>query len=338
MIRRVLAAVVLLATAIALLIAVWPQLFGLQHAPFVAHVVSLRALASVCAALGAVVLLLIAFAARSARRFAASLAVVVGGFALLGGVVLADRGFAGELEREPAPESITVLAWNTLGDEVSVEDIATLAVDTRADVVALPETTRDTAVAIAVRMRDFGRPMWALTEAHDEVLKARSTSLLVSAELGEYRIRAGASPTRQLPTLVAEPVNGSGPMLVAVHAVAPIADYLDAWRADLVAISHLCRDDDVILAGDFNATVDHFSGIGGDGPDLGRCTDAALEAGAAAVGTWPTALPAMLGAPIDHVLSTDAWVTTAFRVVDTLDHAGSDHRPVVATLQPARRQ
>ena len=53
------------------------------------------------------------------------------------------------------------------------------------------------------------------------------------------------------------------------------------------------------------------------------------------VGTWPVALPPLLGAPIDHVMSTDNWRVTGFRVIQSHDIYNSDHRPVLAQLSPA---
>ena len=44
------------------------------------------------------------------------------------------------------------------------------------------------------------------------------------------------------------------------------------------------------------------------------------------------ALPALLGAPIDHVMTTKQWTVTGMRVIQTLDDAGSDHRPIVVQL------
>jgi endonuclease/exonuclease/phosphatase (EEP) superfamily protein YafD len=46
-------------------------------------------------------------------------------------------------------------------------------------------------------------------------------------------------------------------------------------------------------------------------------------------------VPQVLGSPIDHVLATPDWRVEAFRVLDGYDDAGSDHRPIVATLSPA---
>ena len=89
------------------------------------------------------------------------------------------------------------------------------------------------------------------------------------------------------------------------------------------------------MAGDFNSTLDHLAGFAtGSGNTLGNCTDAALQSKNAAVGTWPTSIPALLGSPIDHVMVTDNWRVTGMRVVQDRDAAGSDHRPIVVQLQP----
>lgn len=97
-------------------------------------------------------------------------------------------------------------------------------------------------------------------------------------------------------------------------------------------IADLCGDGEVIVAGDLNATVDHFAGLGVDGGTIGGCCDAAAEAGSAAAGTWPVRLPVGLASPIDHVLVGSAWEVNGFAVLPDFDDAGSDHRPIVATV------
>ncbi len=178
--------------------------------------------------------------------------------------------------------------------------------------------------------------MQRFTAAYDQISKARSTTLLVSADLGEYEAALEERTTSQLPSVVATPTNGIGPTLVAVHAVAPLQDEMDRWRADLEWVAAACEQEDVIVAGDVNSTLDHWAGLAtADGAAIGACTDAALPAGSGAVGTWPTMLPALLCAPIDHVLAGPAWTVTGFRVIGSHDGDGSDHRPVLAVLTPA---
>lgn len=333
MIRRLLAAVFILAVAAVLLVIAWPQLLGLQRTPLVAHAVSLRALAA-SAAIGILLLVVVvAMLARGFRAMAASLTVMLVAFVLVNAAVLSTRGFGGERTSEARAGELTVLTWNTLGPATEPEAIAKLALETGADIVTLPETTLETATEVAVLMRQGGQPMWANTLAYNAYLPAQSTSLLTSTELGQYDYDSLAPSTAVLPTMVATPRSGDGPTIVAVHAVAPLPDQFDNWRADLDLLADFCAGEDIIMAGDFNATLDHMTGLGAEpGFALGNCTDAAMQSGSAALGTWPTRLPAILGAPIDHVMATSDWSVTAVEVIQSLDESGSDHRPLLATL------
>ncbi|WP_210479360.1 endonuclease/exonuclease/phosphatase family protein [Naasia sp. SYSU D00948] len=335
MIRRVLAALILLAVAGSLLALAWPQLFGWHRVTPVAQAVSLRSAAVVVALIAALLSTVLALLIAAGRRFFAVIAVLLLAFSGLQVAVLSSRGFSGSGFETPSATSIRVLSWNTLGDAPGAERIAQLVIDSQADVVALPETTKATADDVAARARAAGLPLVAYTVAYDQVSKARSTSLLISSDLGSYVIGTGASNTSVLPSLVAMPTGG-GPVLVAAHAVAPLPQYTSEWRSDLAWLAAQCEGADVILAGDFNATLDHFPGLQAEpGMDLGRCRDAGRLAGAGAVGTWPTAVPALLGAPIDHVLVTSAWRVSGYRVLTDHEGAGSDHRPVLAQLTRA---
>lgn len=335
MTRRVLAAATILVVAAVLFAAAWPQLFGLQKAPLAAQFVSLRGLAVACALLVVVILLFLAVLSRRGRRLFASLGLVVVLFIALNAAVLATRGFGDGGFQTKGPADLTVLSWNTLGDAPGPEAIARLALETDADIVSLPETSSETAIAVAELMRAGGRPMWAHTFHYDLVSKARSTSLLTSVDLGTYSVDTDHRTTQVLPTLVATPDDGTGPTIVAVHAVAPIPSQLNHWKLDLTWLAGACSGDNVIMAGDFNATVDHFAGLSNaPGAALGNCIDAGTATGNGAVGTWPTALPALLGAPIDHVMATDGWRMTGMRVETSRDDDRSDHRPIVVQLSP----
>ena len=335
MLRRILAAAVLVALALALLVIAWPQLFGQQRTPGVAQLVSLRGLGIAVAVAAIVALGFVVVLSRRIRRFAASVAVLLIGFALINTAVIATRGIGDLGFATAAPRSVTVLAWNTLGDAPGAEAIAELAIDSGADVVALPETTNATGQAVADAMGLGGRPMQAFTVAFDQVSKARSTTLLISTELGPYVVDQDEPNSAVLPTVIARPVSGGGPTIMAVHLVAPIPGELQHWTEDLAWLASACSEPSTIIAGDFNSTVDHFSGLAtSDGATLGDCVDAASVSDNAGVGTWPTALPALLGAPIDHVMATSNWTVTGMRVIENYDKHGSDHRPVLAQLTP----
>lgn len=336
MFRRFLAAVVIVAVGAALVVALWPQLFGVAGAPVVAQVVSLRGLAAAVALVLVLGLTLAALISGTVRRFAASLAIIMLAFVLVTMAVLSSRGFGNPGFESSTDNDVTVLSWNTLGDAPGASVIAALALDTGAEVVVLPETTRATGLEVADLMGAAGKPMALFSAAYDEVSKARSTTLLISVDLGEYEADESAVTTSVLPTVVATPRDGTGPTIVAVHAVAPVPGEMQHWREDLQWLAGACKGGNVIMTGDMNSTLDHYSGLATRaGAALGDCADAADATGNAAVGTWPAALPALLGAPIDHVMATPNWRVTGMRVIQSHDGYGSDHRPVLAQLSPA---
>jgi endonuclease/exonuclease/phosphatase (EEP) superfamily protein YafD len=333
---RLLGILVTIAAAIGAAIITWPQFFRLERETPFAHLVSLRpVLVLACAAIAVVALLLCL--GRRTRAFGAGVALiaVVAGVANAG--ILATRGFGSTHLPDPTDESIRVMTWNTAGEATDVDAVVKTAIAMQVDVVALPETNADTGEAIAVAMRERGNPMWVHEENY-EGWDATYTTLLISPDLGDYAVvesaSSGTTNTSVVPSVVAMPVDGNGPTFVAVHAVAPRANAMDEWRADLRWLADQCASENVIMAGDFNATLDHMARYGTDGGDLGRCSDAAKTTGNGAVGTWDTAWPALLGTPIDHVMATDAWTATGSVVLTSLDGTASDHRPVVVQLEP----
>ncbi len=336
MFRRALSAATLLIVAAALLVAAWPQLFGLQKSPVIAQVVSLRGLVVAGAVVGVVGFSLLALLSASMRRFLTSLALLLVVFCLLSVAVLSSRGFGNIAFETAAARDLTVLSWNTLGGAPGAKAIAQLALDSGAEIVTLPATTNDTGNDIAIIMGDAGHPMYVYTVAYDHVSKVRSTTLLVSATLGSYDVDENAVTTGRLPSIVARPHDGTGPVIIAVHPVSPVPGEMSGWRSDLAWLATACTGDNVIMAGDFNSTIDAYAGLAASaGATIGNCADAALASGNGAVGTWPTVLPALLGSPIDHVMFTPNWRVSGMRVIQSADGAGSDHRPIVVQLSPA---
>jgi endonuclease/exonuclease/phosphatase (EEP) superfamily protein YafD len=337
MLRRLFGICVCLAVLAGLGVLAWPQAFRLEQQTWVAQAVALRGADVVAAAGAGVLLVAIGLIARRTRLLLGTLAIALFAFALGVTAVLVMRGIGAPDVPTAGPNDVTVLSWNTLGDSVPASEIARVALANGADVIALPETTAGTAKAVAAALARHGRRLVPHTIALDHVARARSTSLLIAADLGRYRIDTGVGDTRVLPSVVAVPSGGQrAPSIVAVHAVAPSAGELAAWRSDLRWVAGRCTGDNVLLAGDFNATLDHLAGLGGGRlGTVGTCRDAASDTGNAAVGTWPTSVPALVGAPIDHVMATPNWSASGFRVLSGEDGAGSDHRPVLARFTPS---
>ncbi|MBD8011033.1 endonuclease/exonuclease/phosphatase family protein [Microbacterium sp. Re1] len=328
--------------AIATAVLVWPQFFHLELTFPITQIIASRialAVAFLVVALVAALLLL----ARPLRGFAASILVV----ALVGagsiGVIGATRGYGSDALPQKTDEAVRVLTWNTAGAAVSADTIAGVIADQQIDVVSLPETAEEVGEQIAIMMRDAGRPMWVhhvnIQPEVPDGPQAWQTTILISADLGEYSVidssLDGSSNTGSVPSAVAMPVDGTGPTIVAVHAVAPRQGDMSQWRSDLEWIADQCPEGEFILAGDFNATLDHMASFGIDGGTMGRCIDAAASTGNGMVGTWPASLPHLAGAPIDHIMSSPEWQATGTLVLE--DAGGSDHRAIVAQLEPAGR-
>lgn len=328
---KFLQSLLVLAAILFAIVVSWPSLLGMQREMVIAQMVSARGLI-VVAALGIIVLLIVlSLMFRSLRGIATSLSIVLLLTAAFNGLVVYSNGWdnpdAGTL-LESSQDELTVLAWNTLGNQPGAETIAQLAINSNAQIVSLPETTLSTVEEVAQRMAAAGMPMQVFHRALNQSAAAKSTGLLVSRDLGAYHLVTNAGDTSQLPSLIVQ--SETGPKIVAVHAVAPLPNYFEGWNNDLNWIAAHCNSPNTIIAGDFNATLDHFIGLGEGSGDLGQCRDAAKQLNAAGHGTWPTTLPSQISLPIDHILAGSSWTPSYFRTITELDNSGSDHRPVVA--------
>ena len=194
MLPRILGWVVVLGTAAVAAVLVWPQAFGMQNQWVAAHVVALRGVAAVMGAVATVAFALLAIP-RATRVFGIAMAVVMALFTAGNVAVLAVRGTSGSDVAGDAA-SVTVLSWNTLGEVPDAATIADLALAEGADIVVLAETTGPLGEDVAVAMRDGGSPMWVHTVAFDEIAKARSTTILISPELGDYAVTSALVPGR----------------------------------------------------------------------------------------------------------------------------------------------
>lgn len=334
-----------------------PRFEGITMRSYVAQAIAMRPLIFLGIAALALLTLLIALVRRVRARRAARdawpgdeprrsrgratfvlgvcLALVAGAH----GVVLASRGLdAGATIPGGAgpgsPQAFTVLTYNTLGAAVTHEELADLMATRDVDVAVLPETNAGTAQRVQQDMAAAGRDYRLYTDATTG-LDHSAIAVLVAEELGDYRQSAG--PDTMLASIRLDPRDpaSGAPTIVAVHPIAPKVGRMQRWRDDVVAALDVCRAlprdggpsaERLVVAGDFNATSDHRAM-----QDLGGCRDAATQAGAGAVGTWPTRFPALAGAAIDHVLiESAAWRATAAEVVDAGD---SDHRGVLVRLE-----
>ena len=308
--RRVLAW--LLVAACAAWVAV--RVLGLERGFPMVPLVAYTPLAAVGAVIVVVVVALLRV--RIAAVAAALLAVVLV-------VSVAPRALGGPSEPEGRPGPVVrVLSVNMHFGTGSASALVALARRERADVLSVQELTP----RLAAELDAAG-----LGELLPERVGAPRDRGAGIALYARFPLEDVAVPGRRRNPLAAASASldsGAGVELVAVHAPAPQSRQGTVdWRADLRAFPPATPGGPVrILAGDFNATLDHA--------ELRRLLDTGYEDAAASVGaglraTWPNGRRLPPPVAIDHVLADERCGVRAFSVHPI---PGTDHRAVLAEL------
>lgn len=255
--------------------------------------------------------------------FVAAGAVLVIVVAALLVITVAPRALGGPSAPEgPAGPELRVLSANMQFGTGSPEALVALARRTRADVLRVQELTPRGARRLEAAGIGELLPEQILQPG------GRGTGIgLYSRVPLALAIAPGAR--RNPLILAAADVEGAPQVeIAAVHPPPPLrGSILPAWRDDLRALPPATPDGQLrILAGDFNATLDHA--------ELRRLldtgyVDAAAEVGAGLDGTWPHGRRFPPPVAIDHVLADARCGVRAFSV-----HAipGTDRRAVFAAL------
>lgn len=294
---------------------------GSGRLPVVSGVVAWRNLAT-AALCGLVLLMAVLGLSIRWRSVAAGGGAPLAVLAMVGIVVLAGRGFAGGAGQGPDGGQLRVLSWNTNGGLVDAVTIAQETLVQDADVLVLPQIADPQYLRLQQLLRTGGYAGLRRIGAETAVF-ARVRYQVADQQAFD------ANPERQL---IVRPDGWGGPTIVAVHLDIPFLPGGNGfWNRQVDQLAVLCSAasaQDVVLVGDLNATIDNLAGTG-----LAACTDAAVAAGSAGVGTWPSSLPGVLGISIDHVLVHGVHVrSTGFVVLTDQDDSGARHRPVLATL------
>ncbi len=314
--RLVLALLVVAAAAVGLL----PDLLSLDHRSPFAQLVSFRPTLLAGLTVLAVAAVLRAVVRKRGWTLAGGLLAVV---AISGAMVL-PRALPGTDVPDPdaAARTLTVLAFNTYEGDGDVDALAALIRSSRPDLIALPEA--------AGRYRDRLAPLvpdYRFASSDERGRDVQGVTAAVRSDLGEVAVQVDRSTG--FPSVE---VSGGGlgdVRFVAFHSIAPTPGDVPQWRSDLATLDRWCPDRQsgpVIIAGDFNATLDHsvFRGA------ITGCADAAERVGEGLVGTWSSRLPRWIGPQIDHVLVTGGITPETLSVHDI---PGSDHRAVLSRLR-----
>ncbi|MFJ8577465.1 endonuclease/exonuclease/phosphatase family protein [Micromonospora sp. NPDC093277] len=257
------------------------------------------------------------------RRRAAAVVAAATALALIGAV--APRAIAAPQPAAGGP-ALRLLTANLLKGEADPARLIDLVRTHRVDVLAVQEFTPE----IATELDRLGLDALLPHRVLNPEVGTTGSGLYARFPLGEggFRRNPGFLFTQAYGTLA---VPGAPPVRVeSAHPAAPYAVHMvPEWRTDLRGQPPATpRGRLSILAGDFNATLDHA-------PlrtliDTGY-VDAADAAGAGLVGTWgPYDGDLIPPVTIDHVL-VDRRIAVRSAAVYALP--GSDHRAVLAELR-----
>jgi endonuclease/exonuclease/phosphatase (EEP) superfamily protein YafD len=250
-------------------------------------------------------------------------------FALLAGacalaliVAIAPRVVPNRAPDDAKGVRLRVLAANVAGNATQGPAIVSLARRLRVDVLAVAELTPQAAHAYDAAGMAKLLPYRSLNPQR---------AFFGTGLYGRVALREAPAPagTRFRLSAAAASPRGAAPFeVLAIHVPAPTSPHDTAdWRRDLRKLPSSGEGGLRILAGDFNATLDHA--------ELRRLIargyrDAAEQAGVGLQMTWSTdasPLPATIA--IDHVLADRRIRVASARTVAI---PGSDHRGVLTDL------
>lgn len=245
----------------------------------------------------------------------------VGGLALVLAVALAvlvlPRLSASD-QREVHGKTLRVLASNLLYGQADPKAVVDLVRSQRIDVLNLVELTPRAVDGLTAAGLFQLLPHRVLHPAPG----AFGSGIVSRFPLTEVNL-TGDSAAKQ-PGAQADLGDGVVAEIVAVHPISPDVD-TPLWEREMKDLSRAAGEHGLrILAGDFNATLDHaaFRTVLSRGYN-----DAAEEHGSGLTPTWPSSSPVVT---IDHVVVDNRAAVLDYRVFDV---AGSDHRAVFAEVR-----
>ncbi|MFF5178989.1 endonuclease/exonuclease/phosphatase family protein [Micromonospora sp. NPDC000316] len=258
------------------------------------------------------------------RRWWPAAVAALTAVALLGAV--APRALAAAQPSTTGP-TVRLLTANLLAGAADAATLVELVRQHRVDVLTVQEFTPDAQVALDRLGLDQLLPHRQLNPH----VGAPGSGLYSRWPISNAGIRHNRGGWRFSQAYGTVAVPGAPPVRVeSAHPAAPSAlDQVDAWRTDLLAQPPATPGGELrILAGDFNATLDHspLRALLRTG-----YVDAADAVGKGLTGTWgPYDGDRIPPVTIDHVLVDKRIAVRSLRV---LALPGSDHRPVLTTLR-----
>jgi endonuclease/exonuclease/phosphatase family metal-dependent hydrolase len=252
------------------------------------------------------------------RRRLLALCVLIVALAL--SALLGPR-FLSEAQPEASGARLRIMAVNLYVGRADARTIVDIVRRQQVDVLTLPELTPAEVSALdSAGLREL-LPYRVFDE------QAGGSGSGVAAKVPLRKVILMPDTTLSQPSVVVDLPGRDDVELTAVHIQPPLSDpTVRTWRTELAGLPRTTSDGRIrILAGDFNATLDHtaFRNL------LDRdYSDAAEETGKGLESTWsswPTGPPLT----IDHILVDSSCAVGSYAVFDM---PGSDHNAIVAEV------
>lgn len=224
----------------------------------------------------------------------------------------------------PAGRQLTVLSLNTFAGKADPGAVAAAIAANRPDVVVLIEAADRYLAALTDRTGTAAYRSWVVGSG-GSAAEDWGTVLLAAPRVGDLRVREVDLGTRYR-WLEATGGELGSTRLLAAHVASPVREWIARWPGELALVGRWCSDGGPsVVVGDLNATPDHSAFREG----TAGCADSSATTGRGLEGTWPAWAPAVLRAPIDHVLLAGGPRASS---VERLVVPGSDHLASVTRL------
>lgn len=267
------------------------------------------------AAAGCFLLLILTFLLK--RRILALVALVV---ALSLGALLGPR-YLSEGQPDAGGAHLRVMAANLFLGRADARAVVDLVRQQEVDILAMPELTPDAVSALD----RAGLAELLPYRVFDD--RPGGDGSGIAAKFPLRKVAPMPDTVLSQPSAVVDLPGWDDLELTAVHVQPPLTDEdVRVWRDELAVLPRVTPDKHVrILAGDFNATLDHaaFRTL----VDRGYA-DAGEESGDGLDATW-SSLPTGPPLTIDHIVVDSRCAVSSYNVFDV---PGSDHNAIVAEV------
>jgi endonuclease/exonuclease/phosphatase family metal-dependent hydrolase len=268
----------------------------------------------------AIVAIIVAVVAGLVRQLVPA-AVALIAFAVLAATIL-PRAFSNGVSAPPDGAPLKVMTANLEFGDSDAEGVVELVREEEPDVLAVQELTPDA----AQELRRAGL-LEELPERRLPEPGATGNGLYSRYPLHAAGTEATSSAGFVVPRAIIRVPGGGSVEVVSVHAAPPRAGEVDQWESDLRSLPDATPAGMLrLLAGDFNATLDHAELR--EVLDSGY-VDAADADGQALTPTWPVGRIIPPPLTVDHLLADER---IAVEGVSVHDLPGSDHKAVSAEL------